>query len=315
MNKLLATLLLTALAAPPLQAETLKLAVGQRGNWDTSISELGQQVGIFARHDLTLEILYTAGGGETQQAVIARSVDIGIAAGTLGALGAASKGAPLRIISAETTGATDLYWYVPTSSPLKTVQDLANRTLAFSTVGSSTNSVALMMQAQAKTDFKPTATGSLPGTFTQVMSGQIDVGWAAAPFGLDALGRGAIRIMFRGNDVTAVQDQTVRVNVTHAAVLAQKKAALDRYMEAYRETLAWMYSNPDAITRYAAFAGITPEVAQLTRDQYFPKAALNPDRISGLDAVMDDGVRFKFLAAPLTPQQLSQVILIPGFKP
>ena len=30
--------------------ETLKLAIGQRGNWDTSVSELGQRAGIFKKH-------------------------------------------------------------------------------------------------------------------------------------------------------------------------------------------------------------------------------------------------------------------------
>src|SRR3989442_11036068 len=57
--------------------ETLKLAVGQRTLWDTSISELGQRGGIFKKHGLNLEILYTQGAGETQQAVIAGSVDVG----------------------------------------------------------------------------------------------------------------------------------------------------------------------------------------------------------------------------------------------
>jgi len=70
--------------APGASAEdTLKLAVGQRGNWDTSISEVGQLAGIFKKHGLMLEIVYTSGAGETQQAVISGSVDIGVAAGHL----------------------------------------------------------------------------------------------------------------------------------------------------------------------------------------------------------------------------------------
>ena len=47
--------------------DTVKLAVGQRGNWDTSVSELGQRAGIFKKHGLLLELLYTQGGGETQR--------------------------------------------------------------------------------------------------------------------------------------------------------------------------------------------------------------------------------------------------------
>ena len=92
--------------------DTVKLAVGQRGNWDTSVSEIGQRAGIFKKHGLVLDIVYTQGAGETQQAVISGSVDIGIAAGVMGVLSAYSKGAPVRVIGAETTGAGDLYWYV-----------------------------------------------------------------------------------------------------------------------------------------------------------------------------------------------------------
>ena len=61
--------------------DTLKIAAGQRGNWDTSIAEVGQRAGIFKKHGLVLEILWTQGGGETQQAVISGSVDIGVAVG------------------------------------------------------------------------------------------------------------------------------------------------------------------------------------------------------------------------------------------
>jgi len=91
-----------------LAQDTLKIAVGQRGLWDTSISELGQRTGIFKKHGLVLEILYTQGGGETQQAVISGSVDVGIAVGIMGVLAAYSKGAPVRVIGAEMTGGADL---------------------------------------------------------------------------------------------------------------------------------------------------------------------------------------------------------------
>src|SRR6185437_4021525 len=83
--------------------DTVKLAIGQRGNWDTSVSEIGQRAGIFKKHGLKLEMVYTNGSGETQQAVISGSVNLGIAGGIMGALSAYSKGAPVRIISAETT--------------------------------------------------------------------------------------------------------------------------------------------------------------------------------------------------------------------
>src|SRR2546425_6057376 len=94
------TIVLAGAALAPSGAhcqDTLKLAVGAPNNWDTCIPEVGQRAGIFKKHGLTLELLYTQGGGETMQAVISGSVDIGVAAGTAAVMGAFAKGAPVRI--------------------------------------------------------------------------------------------------------------------------------------------------------------------------------------------------------------------------
>ncbi len=84
---------LIAMTVPAAQAEdTLRVAAGQRGNWDTTIAEIGQRGGVFKKNGLSLEILYTQGAGETQQAVISGSVEIGVAPGIMGVLSAFSKG-------------------------------------------------------------------------------------------------------------------------------------------------------------------------------------------------------------------------------
>ena len=80
----LAAVMLLGAAAGASADDKVKLAIGQRGNWDTSVSEIGQRAGIFKKHGLELEIVYTQGAGETQQAVISGSVDLGIAAGVMG---------------------------------------------------------------------------------------------------------------------------------------------------------------------------------------------------------------------------------------
>src|SRR6478735_421745 len=120
-----------------LAEDTLKLAIGQRGNWENSPPELGQKAGI------VLETLYTQGGGETLQAVLSGSVDIGVGVGTGGTMGAFAKGAPVRAIANSTTGADDLFWYVPATSPVKTLKDAGGKTIAYSTTGSSTNLAVL----------------------------------------------------------------------------------------------------------------------------------------------------------------------------
>ena len=203
--------------------DTVKLAVGQRGNWDTSVSEIGQRAGIFKKHGLVLDIVYTQGAGETQQAVISGSVDLGIAAGIMGVLSAYSKGAPVRIISAETTGAADLYWYVKADSPIKTLKDTDGKTLAYSTNGSSTHGIVTAFIKQYDLKAKPTAMGGPAANLTAVMSGQVDVGWAAPPFGLDQLDKGDIRRIAGGNDASVFKGQTVRLNIANASFLSAQE--------------------------------------------------------------------------------------------
>ena len=73
-----ASLLPLALSAGTASAEdTLKLAIGQINNWENQAPTLGQDAGIFKKHGLVLENVGTQGAGETIQAVISGSADIG----------------------------------------------------------------------------------------------------------------------------------------------------------------------------------------------------------------------------------------------
>jgi NitT/TauT family transport system substrate-binding protein len=292
-------------------AEHFTLAVGQKGNWDTSVTEMGVRSGILAKHGITVDILYTQGAGETLQVVLSRSADFGMAGGTLGAMGAFAKGAPLRIIASEMTGASDLFWYVPADSPIKSIKDCNDKTIGFSTQGSSTNSAVLGFGPTFGIHPKLVPTGGIPGTYTQVMSGQIDVGWSAAPYHLDDVANGKIRMIASGNDVPELRQQTIRCNVAHLSVVTDRMPELRAFSAAYRETIDWMYATDDAVAAYADFAQVSPATVQRLRTEFFPKAAIWPDTISGLDAVMADGVTFKFLQAPLSKQQLAELIQLP----
>ncbi len=300
--------LAVATIGPTAMAEdTLKLAIGQRGNWENAAPELGQKAGFFKKHGLALELLYTQGAGETLQAVISGSVDLGIGVGTAGVLGAYAKGAPVRAIANSMTGADDLFWYVPATSPIKTIKDAAGKTIAYSTTGSSTNLAVLAFIREFGVQAKPVATGSPASTFTQTMSGQVDIGWSSPPFGVEALQQGRIRIIVRESDVPAFRNQTVRLMIANTATAEQRRDAIDRYLQAYRETLDWMYSDPAALKAYAEWVNIPENLAKEVRDQFFPKENLRLDRLSGLDAAMADAVSLKFLPAPLTKQQQDEL--------
>jgi len=294
-----------------LAAETLKIASPIRGSWEGAIPELGTQAGIFRKHGLDLDILYTQGGGETMQVVVSGAVDIGLSAGTLGTLGAYGKGAPVRIIGASSTGSREVFWWVPGKSPLKSMRDVNGQSIAYSTTGASSHVAVLRFISQYGLKARPVATGDVASTITQVMSGQVDVGWSVAPFVLDLLGKGEARMVARASDVAAIRGQTVRVQIINAPNLAAKKDAVARYRAAYNETVDWMYSGADAVPRYLAFSGLSEPAVRLMLKDFIPKESLQIAKVMGVAESMQDAVQFKFLAAPLADAQLRELIQIP----
>ena len=246
------------------------------------------------------------------QSVISGSIDIGIAAGTAAIMGAYVKGAPVRIIGAGTTGAGDLFWYVPAASAIKSFKDTEGKTVGYSTNGASTHTTLLALIKHFAVAAKPVASGASAVTFTQAMSGQIDVGWASPPFGLEDLATGKIRLIATGSDAPSTRDQTVRVHLVNAKVLAERRDVIVRFMRAYRASYAFLYDNPEGVKLYAQYAKVPEALAIRIRDEFMPKAVMAPDVISGLDAIMADAIAFKVLAAPLTPAQIADLIQIPA---
>ena len=308
---LLAGALLAGALASAQAEDVLKIAVPQRGAWDTGILEIGQRGGIFAKHGIKLDILYTSAGPESIQALVAGGVDIATASGVTAAFGTYAKGAPVRIIGSEMVGSPDLYWFVPAASPIKTIADMNGKTIAYSQAGSSSNAGVLALIAQYHLDAaKPTSTGSISATITQTMTGQVDVGFGAVPYGLDMVNDGRIRIIAGGNDVAALRTRSARVNITNLATFDGRKDVLKRFIAAYKDSVVWMYSDPAALKYYGEFAKLPDAVVQRV-PQLIPKESLVPDKVEGIDQIMADAVQNKFLSAPLTKEQLADLIRTP----
>src|SRR5947209_19594695 len=243
-----ALIALTLGIAPAAAQDVVKIAIGQINNWENQALTLGEDAGIFKKHNLKIEAFGTQGAGETIQAVISGSADLGAGVGVAGVMRAFSKGAPVRVLLPAFTGTGDLYWYVKADSPIKSLKDTtSSNTIAYSTSGSSSNNLVIAFGDELGVKAKPTATGSPPGTLTAVMSGQIDIGWAAPPFGLKEIEEGKIRIVARGSDVPSLRDQTVRVLIVHADGLKSKHDAIMRFGEAYRGAVDWVDSDPKVI--------------------------------------------------------------------
>ena len=307
-----------AFAGTAAQAEdltTLKLAMGQINNWENQAPTLGQDAGIFKKHGLKIDAVGTQGAGETLQAVISGSADIGGGVGAAGVMRAFSKGAPVLILAPMFTGTQDLYWYVKADSKIKSLKDSTpDTTIAYSTNGSSSNNIVRAFIDELGAKAKPVATGGPAGTLTAVMSGQVDIGWAAPPFGLQEMNEGKIRIVARGSDVPSLKGQTVRTLIVNKNAWENKHDAILRFMAAYREAVDWMYSDPKAVEMYSQKIHKPVALLKQSMQQFHPKESLQTVEFKDLQGAVRDAVKLKYLDKPLTDAQLKEMIVTPPAK-
>src|SRR5215210_5979074 len=313
MKRLGFALIAIALGASQASAQdTLKIAIGQINNWENQAPTLGEDAGIYKKHNLKIEAFGTQGAGETIQAVISGSADLGAGVGVAGVMRAFARGAPVRVLLPAFTGTGDLYWYVRADSPIKTLKDAtAQNTIAYSTSGSSSNNIVVAFGQELGVKAKPTATGGPPGTLTQVMTGQIDIGWAAPPFGLKDIKEGKIRIVGRGSDIPSLHGQTVRVIIVNADALKTKRDAIMRFAKGYREAVDWMYADPKALEMYSDKVKQPVDILAESLKEFHPKSAMQTEQMADLDGAVKDAVSLKFLDAPLSKEQLAEFLQIP----
>ena len=319
MKKTTAVALALALGLTPaasFAAETVKVAVPQRGAWDTSFTELGVGQGFFQKQGLDIQITYTQGGASNEQAVISGSVDIAVATGFLGILAAYVKGAPVRIISPEATGAPDIFWYVKADSPIKSMKDLHGKTVSFSEPGSSSNLILLTLLREAGvTDAKTVPVGAAPNGLPQVMTGQIDASWSTPPTGLKELQANEIRIIGLGNDSPEVKNETVRVNAANLNFLQAHRAAAVGFIKAYKESVDWAYSGEPALEAYAKLSGQPLEQVKYANKTFQTRDEDQIEAIKGEDQVLAQALAAKRIPHAMTHDDIKGIydlVLKPG---
>ena len=301
---------LAAGRARAVEIDKLNVAVGQRGAWDTSVCEFGTRAGIFQRHGLDLNLLFTDGGSDTQLAVISGGCDVGIGGGLISVIGAVAKGAPLRVISSNFIGASDSFWYTLAESGIRDFTGAEGKTVAFSTVGGMTYWIAQALMARAGVKAKLVPTGSPTATLTQVMSKQIDVGYSVVPFALREAEQGTLRYLGNGEVFPELATQTVRCLITNDATLAGRMPALRRFMAAYRDSLDWMYADPRAVEWYAELNAIQADLAQRTRDQRYPRHTTRLGPPVNVALSMRQALDLRRLSKPMTEGQVERMLAI-----
>lgn len=296
-----------ASAAPALAKDKIKVAAPHPTIITSTIPALAKSLGYFDRHDVDVEILWTAGGADAQQATINGSVDIAVQTGLAGVLAGIQRGAPIAVIAAEATGASDVIWYVRADKPWKTLADFQdNQTISFSRPGSSSDFTLRTLISHFKAKARAVPSGSQPETLVMVMSGQLDAGFANPPLP-SVFEEGKVRIIARGNDSPAMRGLTVRVHAANADFLAKNKEAVKRFLAAWKETIDALYADPAVVAKSAEIVKISPEQATAIIKEFVPRESLVMNKIGDLDLSIEQAVANKQLKAPLTDAQKAAI--------
>ncbi len=300
----------TAMSSAALaQTQKLKVAIPQKGFWDSSWVEFGETAGYFKEAGLEIEVFYTEGGAQTIATVVSGSVDIAMSNGILGAISTYVKGGdatPYRVISAEMTGAHELFWYVKADSPYKSLKDMPEgKTVAFSSPGASSHLILLTLLRQTGSKAKPLPVGGAPASYTQTMTGQVDAGWSVVPFRLQDVQEGKIRIIARASEATELKNQTIRVNLANVQSLKTKRPAIVKFMQVIQKSIDWAYTNPKAIEIFAKNMKVPVSVAKQAVDEFYPKSAVQLGEIRDLERSLKDALDFKMIPSAKTPRDIA----------
>jgi|GEM_PF-432215 len=308
-----ATGITLAMAGSAFAVDKVKIVVGGGAPfWDTNMIALAIKNGLFADAGIEPELLSARGGGDILRVLLASEADLAAGVGVLSILAANEAGAPIKIIGNEMNTPYDLRWYVKGDSPINSLKDMAGKTLAYSSPGSSTNMVGLSLRQTLIDDglepLELVSTGGFSDTMTAILSGQVDAGFTALPFLHDKVLKGEIKYAIAGSDAKGFNGVTTRAYVANQKFLDERRDLAVKIMNIVQTTIDWAYANPEEAKGLLA-AGLKIDMANMPAiENEIPPAALNLSNLGGMDKSVATALEHDFISKDLTGDDLAALI-------
>lgn len=311
MRKLIAIALTTLLCATPRLAAAagfVNVAVPDQGAWDSSYTELGVEQGFFKKEGLEVRVSYVKGETALERALITGKADIAVGAGFADVLEAWYRGAPIRIISPESTGRPDIFWFAKIVGAVASMRDLHGQAVGYSNPGSVDYLILRTLLKEAGVDdARLVPVGSAGAGYPQVLGAQLAASWSKPPSNVNYLIAGEIRVIGRADDSPEIRNETLRVNVTSAKFLADHRSAVIAFLRGYKRSVDWAYSSESALDGYAKLSAQPLDVAKYIFKEFASREAGQIDQIKGEDLVLAQAFAAKRIPIALTHKDISGV--------
>ena len=249
---LLAALLIAGLGHHARSAERVNVA---RSGIDIAFApiEVGREAQIWSALGLDVEVLDVP-GTRIEQVLTSGDADVGLGAAV--ALGARLKGVPTIGVAAIADLPYNFTLIVPAQSPIKTIADLHGRSVAVSTAGSLTEWMVRELSRQqgwGADGIKTVPLGSDEARIAALRSaGGVDADLAGLMQAVDLEDKGQVRILVYFGDV--VKDFQNLVLKASDKFVAEHPDRLERFLQGWFRTVAYMRTHPDETTKVIASA-------------------------------------------------------------
>ena len=270
MNKLIIGVLALGFSSMAFSAEPQKLetvTLGLIPIVDVSPVYIGVKQGYFEEEGLDLKPSFAAGGAAVVPGVVSGSINIGYS-NTVSLITAAKRGLPLRIIApGSQVGGTQAedhcFIYANGSGPIKTVADLAGKTIAINTVKNlgDVSTRAALEDNHVDANSVKFVEVPFPDMETALQSGRVDATWPCEPFVTTASDAGQRRII--GTLVATMPNLQFSGYFVSQNYAKAHPDIVRKFQRAMAKSLAYAQGHPDELrTVITEYSKVSLDVAK-----------------------------------------------------
>ena len=251
-------------------ADKLRVGKGVSFAWTFIAVDVGMEIGVWPKFGIEPEIIDFGGAAKQQQALIAGSVDVGLGSGP--SMGFTAKGAPAHGIAAFAGPPRSLSVVIPLDSPIKSVSDLKGKKIGVTTAGSLSDWVTkriALVQGWGPEGIVSVALGGLEPSLAGMKTKAVDALLMATEVGylLEEKKEGRNLV----NAAAFVTDFHTHVIFARDALIAENPALLQRFVDGWFTTIAWMKANKaQTIEMSTRMLRSTKSVMERTYDEEMP---------------------------------------------
>jgi ABC-type nitrate/sulfonate/bicarbonate transport system substrate-binding protein len=263
---LLASTVLALGAIPAFATDLVRLGNPSADDFHFSMANVGNDLGIFKKYNLEVEIISLAGGAKLHAAMTAGSADIALGAGT--DFGLIMKGAPEKGVGVLATKPSNMVLQVNNLSHITSVDQLKGKKIGVSSVGALTYWLAQQLSKRegwGLNGVQIVATGGGPASAAAFVSGQLDgaVGSLEGALKVEKAGQGKILLTF--GDI--VNPFIAHVIYATNDTIANRPDVVRRFLKGWYETIAYASTHKaEAIKSSQQATGLSDELANRVYD-------------------------------------------------